>query len=346
MENNDEVKLKKLKFFQKIWYSITDFEKYPYMAAEGIARAISYLIGITVIFVMAVSICVVYNAMSNIKENLSNNFPEISYSNNQLNVNSNIPIIVDMQGINGNQKIIIDTKIENEEEINSYIEDINIGILLLRDKIILVNKNNTNTSVEYTYSDFFDELNLNITEFNKQDILQFIDSPYTYLMLFLIIFICLIVSYLLTILIDSITLSLLGLITTVFVGLRIKYIAIFNMSVYALTLSIILNMIYIIANCFFKISIDYFQIAYISIAYIYLVAVIFIIKSDFIKKQQELMKIIEEQRKKRENNEIMKEDNKEHKEKQREDKNDDEESSKEENEKDNNLGGEPKGAET
>ena len=348
MENNEEVKLKKMNFFQKIKYSVTDFEEYPYMAAEGVWSAIRYLIGITAIFVIVISICIVYNAINIIKEKLINEFPEIKYSNNQLDVNSNTPIKINEKKIDLIQEIIIDTKIENEEEINGYIENMNKGIILLKDKIILVNKTSEIKSVERTYSDFITDMGLNVTEFNKQDILEYISSPKIYLILSLVMFINLIVMYFITFLIDSITLSLLGLITTIFAGLRLKYSALFNMSVYSLTLSIILNMIYIIANCFLKITIEYFQVAYIGIAYVYLIAVIFIIKSDFIKKQAELMKIIEEQRQKNQRIEINEEqkDNTENEEKQKEDEKSRDEEKKDENGKDNNLGGEPKGAET
>ena len=47
MEEKEEVV--NIKFFKKIWYSITKFEQYPAMATEGLKRAIKYLIMITII---------------------------------------------------------------------------------------------------------------------------------------------------------------------------------------------------------------------------------------------------------------------------------------------------------
>ena len=41
-----------INFFKKIWYSITNFEKYPAMATEGLGRALKYLIGLTAIISM------------------------------------------------------------------------------------------------------------------------------------------------------------------------------------------------------------------------------------------------------------------------------------------------------
>ena len=39
-----ENKVKNINFFKKIWYSITKFEQYPAMAAEGIKTATRYLL--------------------------------------------------------------------------------------------------------------------------------------------------------------------------------------------------------------------------------------------------------------------------------------------------------------
>ena len=79
---------------------------------------------------------------------------------------------------------------------------------------------------------------------------------------------------------------------------------------------------------------------YISVAFIYLAAAIFIIKSEFIKKQTELIKVVEvekniqkelenEEQKKEENKETGKED-KEQEESKKEDKKEEEKSKKDE----------------
>ena len=74
-----------------------------------------------------------------------------------------------------------------------------------------------------------------------------------------------------------------------------RFLAVFNMSVYALTLSIILNMLYIAVNIFIDFKMDYFQVMYVSVSAIYLVAAIFLLKTEFVKQQAELMKIAEAQ---------------------------------------------------
>lgn len=85
---------------------------------------------------------------------------------------------------------------------------------------------------------------------------------------------------------------------------------------------------YYIFNCkiyFIDFKIKYFEVAYTTIAYIYLAAAIFILKDDFIKKMQEVMKIRQEQKNVRE--EIKRQEEK----KEKKDKDDDKDEGKDEN---------------
>ncbi len=100
--------------------------------------------------------------------------------------------------------------------------------------------------------------------------------------------------------VDIILLSILGYFTSRIIKISLKYIPIINMSVYSLTLPIILNCIYILVNSFTGFEIKYFQFMYNAVAYIYLVTAILMIRSEMIKQQIELAKITEEQEKVRE----------------------------------------------
>lgn len=95
----------------------------------------------------------------------------------------------------------------------------------------------------------------------------------------------------------AVIVSSIGLLTSALIGMRLKYKAIYTMSIYALTLPIILNCIYAVANVLIGFTIDYFFIVYISIACIYVITAILMIKTDLIERQKELMKIINEQEK-------------------------------------------------
>ena len=118
--------------------------------------------------------------------------------------------------------------------------------------------------------------------------------------LFISTFIC---FYIITLL-DVITLSVLGIITCLISRIKMNYKAIFNMSIYALTLSIILKMIYQSINLLTNYEIKYFDIMYVAVAYISLAAAIFLIKSNIIKQHLELMKIIQDNKNNNEENNI------------------------------------------
>lgn len=126
-----------------------------------------------------------------------------------------------------------------------------------------------------------------------------------------IMFLVSFILYSIIILLDVFTLSILGIIINNIIRTNFKYKTILKISIYAMTLPIILCLLYIMANIFFRITIKYFQLAYRAIAYIYLTTVMLIIKADFIKNTQELQRVVEEQKKVKEELEREKEEEKE-----------------------------------
>lgn len=235
------------------------------------------------------------------------------------------------------QIIIINTNAENDLE-NEYINKINKyenGIVLLRDKLIYKN-NILSQNIEYSYENilnFYD-----IQEFEKQDVLNFVNSIngiglYSGFVLFIGMY--MFVIYFISTLIDAFMLAILGFVLARIIGVKIKFKATFNIGVYALTLPIILNLIYIVINAFTGFTIRYFQWMYTTISYIYVIVSILIIKTDLINRQMELMKIIEEQEKvkkeleEKERQEKEKREREEHKEN-----NDDDEKTKQKKKKD------------
>ncbi len=126
-------------------------------------------------------------------------------------------------------------------------------------------------------------------------------------------FVYLYIIYLIQFLLDALLLSVVGYLLSKIIGVKLNYKAIFNMSVYALTLSIILYGVYMVVNLFTGFTIKYFEIAYNAIAYIYIITAMLIIKSDLIKQQVEVGKIVQEQKKIREENKSKEENKKEDK---------------------------------
>lgn len=343
----------KIGFFQKVWDSITKIEKYPDMAAEGLGRAFTYISKVVAILAIVLCLGTMYQTYQMLQEGihyLQNEFPEFSYKEGVLNVSSEqrLTISEDDSYVG---RTIIDTNTEEEQTINQYINEIEkagSGMIILKDKVILKNGAIAGT-INYNYKDLLGKIGMN--EFTKQTVIDYANSFQIinlYISVFLTIFIYSFVMYLLTTLSNAVFLSIFGYLTTWMARIKMRFVAIFNMSIYALTLSIFLNIIYIAVNIFIDFNIEYFQVMYVSVAAIYLVAAIFLLKTEFIKRQAELMKIVEAQeivRKEIEEKEEKERREQEEKERQKKDK--EEQKKQKENEKekkDNKVGEEPQGS--
>ena len=145
------------------------------------------------------------------------------------------------------------------------------------------------------------------------------------------------VLYLSSGLIDAVMLGVLGFIIARVARMAIPYKATFKMAIHALTLPIILRLIYIVVNSLTGFEIRYFSLMYTAISSIYIIVAILMIKTDIIGMQMELMRLHEEQTK-------IKEEIQNDKDKENEDKEEDGKKEKPEEKKkkeDNNLEGEP-----
>lgn len=351
-EENERKQKKNLSFLKKAYYSITKFEKYSDMAAEGTASAFRYLAIIMIIFSIIVSIGLIielHNTIRTATDYIQNELPDLKIIDGELIVNSTDEIKIDSK-IPAIDQIVIDTNTDSEEQISHYIEDIptdNTGIVLLKNKVI-VKAIETNQKIEYSYKDILSSLNIKQDSIEKQDIVEYltgIKAVSLYVMFFVFMIVYVYIIYLISVLVDTLLIAVLGNITVLLTKLKLKFSAVYNMSIYALTLSILLNAIYLTINCITGFQISYFQIMYISIAYVYLVAAIFLIRLDFEKKQAELMKIIEEQEKVKQELEDKKDEEEEKENKRPEVDNSENDSElKEKKEKDNNEE-EPTGSE-
>ena len=316
-------------YYKKVWYSITKFERYPEMAAEGVERAFLYLLLLIVIYSLIMSICVTSKLGDFIKETANyfeQNISIVNYEDGKIQIelsNSEKKLITD-EGI-----LIVDTDEIGDEQIKEYksiIPASKIGIIWLKDHVVFMVNGQEES---YFYKNILDEFN--IDKFNKSDIINLlnnqINNPKVYIAYFLTIEAVLFFNYFIAVLIDILILSLFGVLTGWIARIKIRYRAIFNMSIYAITLSIILQFIYRVINLFFGFEIKYFDLMYTAIAYICLAAAIFMIKSDVVKQQIELIKIRENQK---EEVEKKQEEEKEQKEEEESDEKDKEKSDKKE----------------
>ena len=332
-------------FFKKVWYSIDKIEKYAELSAEGFGKAIKYLSILVIILAMISSLVSTYRTsveMKNIAQYINENAPELTYNDGTLQVQSEEVIIYDSSKFG---KVIIDTKTDSEEKINQYINQVSEeenAIIILKNKMILKEVGIQGTA-NYDYKELFAEMG--ITEFNKQEIVEYLTSSNmmsVYLNLFLALFVYAFVIYYINTLCYIAIIALVGYVATLILKLKIRFVAVFNMAVYAVTLPTILNIIYLIVNAFYNYTINYFDIMYMLVASIYVIAAVFMIKSEFNKKQGEVQKIVEVEKEVKEEMEEKErqeeEDKKENKEEKRNKK------KKEETKEDNTNGEEPEGS--
>ena len=349
-ENKQQTK-KRDGFFKTVLKSIKDFDKYEQFGLEGMGRTCLYLlqmVAIITIIVVAVLIYQFSTTMQSAVIYFNDNVQEMSYTDGILTVNSNQKLEVDTNSTIA-QKIIVDTSDLTDEQIEQYrtdLNDLNSGIILLKDKILI--KNEMLTAItETTYTDILSQYN--ITNLDKQSVLDYIyaNQLQVYISVAIVEFIYMFAIYLTSILMDTLILALLGLIVSRIAGMKIKFSACFSMGVHALTLPIILNILYIILNAFTGYTIKYFQIMYTAISYIYMVAAILIIKSDYIKRQMELDKLKSEQEKVRAELDRQKEEDKKEEEKRKEEKKEQKEKESGEDvvkQKDSDTGEKPEGS--
>lgn len=312
----EKEKIKNISFFKKVWYSITNFEKYPEMAKEGIGRAFQYLIILSIIISIFSSISLTImmkNTVENIADYMKEKMPEFSYLDGNIQIYSEEPIIIKDLDISGIDMIAINSTIENEQDKELFEEENKVEdgmiIYLFKDEIaVKVMSEGTQISLTpYTYKDFIEIFTgEEINSFSKIELIEYMKSSKLnnfYQKYAISEFVYWLLIQIIVMLVDALEIAVFGVLTEMIAGVKMRFRAIYNMAIYSLTLPVILNIIYIIINYFVTFEIKYFDVAYMTIAYIYLAAVIFILKDDFIKKMQEVQEIRKIQKEDKEINE-------------------------------------------
>ena len=289
-------------FFKDFLKSIKDLDKYEDFAIEMPKKAFKYFIKLLLIFAIIISFFYTYQIVDNMNKiyaNLKEKLPDFSYEQGNLKMSTDKPVIIeDYQDMFG--KILIDTSITGNE-VKQYEEELdeikNVGILVLKDKAILL-ANNGIGQVTYTYTDLLQ--NYNIDSFTKQDIVNYIDNMNIvsiYASIYFVIFVYLFIIYFISIFLDVLLLSVLAFIISRISKIKLKYAPSFGIAIHSITLPVVLNLIYIVVNLLTGFRIKYFQLMYSTISYIYVIVAVLMIKTDFINRQLELIKLAEEQEK-------------------------------------------------
>lgn len=283
-------------FWKKLWYAINKVEKYGELSAEGLGNAFKYLIILVLIIGVVSSFVSVYRTsgeIKNVSKEIEKHAPEFTYKDKVLKVDSQEPIINESESFG---KIIVDTSVETEEKINEYINDIKEqekAIIILKDKLIL-KQSGIQTNIQYNYEELFKEIE--IDEFDKNSLVQHLQSSEmlpVYLNLFLALFAGTFIIELINVLMYIIIISIFGYVTSKILKLKIRFVGIFNMAIYSITLPSLLYMAYMLVNAFIDYRVPYFEVMYMLVATIYIIAALFIIKIEFNKTQGEVQKVLE-----------------------------------------------------
>ena len=351
IDKESEVENKELKkgFFKKVWYSIDKIEKYAELSAEGLKSALKYLAMLILVIGVIAAASTIYKTslvVNKISQYIDQKVPNLTYSENTLKVENSEAIIDENEEFG---KIIVDTNTDDEQQINKYVSDVKDeenAVIILKNKLIL-KTSGVSGSANYNYEDLFGQMG--ITEFNKQQLVDYLKGSTMfkyYANLFLTLFIYAFAVYLINTLFYIIIISMVGFLATMILKLKIRFVAVFNMAVYSITLPTILNIIYIIVNTFYKYAISYFDVMYVMISTIYILAAIFMLKSEFNKKQGEVQKIVEVEKEVKEEQKQEEENNKEDtkKSEKKETKKKKEKSKDKENTEEKNEPGEPEGS--
>ena len=320
---------KKIPFFVRLKKAIFNFDEYKIFSEEKLSKTIKYLLKLVLIFTIVIAASLTWKIVDEMNKaivDFRNESPEFSFQDNTLVIQGETKRIVkgDESGYFG---FIVDSETDNlkdVEETNNYQRVVSI----LKDKIVIKDVEGIESSITYEQlSKTYD-----LTNINKASILLLLsgnDMVKIYAIFAVTAFIYLYIIYLIQFLLDILLLSVVGYLLSKIIGIKFKYKSIFSMSAYALTLPIILYMIYMVVNLFTGFTIKYFEIAYNAIAYIYIITAMLMIKSDLIKQQIEVGKIIAEQKK-------IREENKEKENKEKEDKKPKEDKKEKKEKKENN----------
>lgn len=277
---------KKTGFFKSFWYAITNFEKYKEFAFNNSLDVFKYVVILLLLFSIIITFSLVVpiiNTFNNSMDYFKNEFPDLTYSEGKLTVDSEEPIYLEDKDLDA--VVIVDTNV-TEEEKAKYIEEQKVhatSILIFSDELVVKTTALTSYSI-YEYTQLDDSLG--VDTFNKQDILNNFTGNQTYkvyISIYLFLFVLILLTYTVMLFIDIVILSILAFIISKIYKVSLRYSNCIKISVYALTLPLLLQLIYVYVNTFTGFTIEYFAIMYDIISYIYVITAILIIKNDLAK---------------------------------------------------------------
>lgn len=296
----EEKKIKKDKkgFFARLKTSVFKLEDYGSFLGESPSIAFKYFF-LLILFVSTIVVGVStydFARMTNkIYNYIGSELPDFSFADGNLNFQN----YVEAYDHDYNFKLIINTNEITEENLEEYKNksyDVEQSVILLKDKLIYISEQQGES--EFIYSELAKEFNM--AEFDKEKMLELLnktDKTSLTAVYFVTALVSVYVTNLLTILSDLCLVAIFGWFIAKFCGVNIPMINMIEISIYGLTLSILLSGVYSILIILAGFTIAYFNLIYLLISYVYIIAAILMIKYDLMKQKEELKKIIEVQKK-------------------------------------------------
>lgn len=314
---------RKIPFFKRLKLAIFNIERYQDFALEKTSVSFKYFAKLILFFCIIICFAISYEYITMAKTGIQlikDDIPDFSFENNILEAKSDEATIIEKNDMNINYSIIVDTNVDEEsnlvEEYTKRVESYDIGFVFLKDKI-LIKTGLSDQAQSIPYETITSQYG--IGKFDKEALVQYLDNIdfiSGYIALYLTLLIYLFCTYFIATLLETVLLFVLGFFTTRVFRVNLLRKQIYSLALYALTLPILLNAIYIPINILTGFEIKYFQIMYTTVSYIYLITAILLIRSELIKQQADLKQIEKVQEEvKQEIEEREKEDKKEEKDK-------------------------------
>lgn len=254
---------KKNLFINQVINSITNFDSYKDVSKYNLSSTFLYFFILILIYTIIVTIGISYSTRAKIskaQDFVRNEVGELNYSDGKLSINND-----EYSSFYGDY-IIIDTS------ENANVENSNAQVILARENFYIKAEGNV---FEFSYKSFFDQ---NIDTDTLIDTLD--ANKYTGLIIAISLlggFIVLSISTLL----DILVIALIGFIMSRVSGNNnLKYKNAFNMATHAITLSVILGMIYFLVNTFTGFYVKYFSTMYTLLATIYMATSVLLLNAD------------------------------------------------------------------
>ena len=284
---------KSLNFFERIYYSIFKFDKYDKFLEEKKSIATRYILVLTLLvtllicFIEVFTFIKVYDRGRNYV--LQNKLPEFIYKDGKLHFSEKVE--------NYDEQVkyyfLADTNNLNDEQRREILDktiDYRYSLVLFEDRVVYsVN----GVSSQYEFSKYSEALDLD--ELNNQELIKLMNSlsPIKIFgMIFGIECIYIYIAQIIATFMNILLLFLSGILICRVINLSLDKSAIYNISCYSITLSVVVTLLY---NIFYFITnrdINNIDTVYLILAYIYLIASLFIIKQEVSKQKIEIKKTI------------------------------------------------------